>query len=124
MSSKRPASPYGEADGEVAMVTSRQKMEDEESGGLAAFHLPLHASFPNKTQSEEFQAVSLLTQDTCDHRSPTYQHNSMVGGASSGTLTDFHLPDFNFLGKSGKKYHFTHRRESVTCPDISDLIII
>ncbi|XP_040293497.1 transcription factor SOX-5 isoform X2 [Bufo bufo] len=77
MSSKRPASPYGEADGEVAMVTSRQKMEDEESGGLAAFHLPLHASFPNKTQSEEFQAVSLLTQDTCDHRSPTYQHNSM-----------------------------------------------
>ncbi|XP_066446871.1 transcription factor SOX-5 isoform X2 [Eleutherodactylus coqui] len=77
MSSKRPASPYGEADGEVAMVTSRQKMEDEESGGLAAFHLPLHASFPNKTQSEEFQAVSLLTQDACDHRSPTYQHNSM-----------------------------------------------
>ncbi|XP_073400097.1 transcription factor SOX-5 isoform X1 [Dendrobates tinctorius] len=77
MSSKRPASPYGEADGEVAMVTSRQKMEDEESGGLAAFHLPLHAAFPNKTQSEEFQAVSLLTQDACDHRSPTYQHNSM-----------------------------------------------
>lgn len=58
------------------MVTSRQKMEDEESGGLAAFHLPLH-----KTQAEEFQAVSLLTQDACDHRSPTYQHNSMVGGA-------------------------------------------
>ncbi|TKC47217.1 hypothetical protein EI555_007380 [Monodon monoceros] len=30
MSSKRPASPYGEADGEVAMVTSRQKVEEEE----------------------------------------------------------------------------------------------
>ncbi|XP_073506629.1 transcription factor SOX-5 [Phyllobates terribilis] len=77
MSSKRPASPYGEADGEVAMVTSRQKMEDEESGGLAAFHLPLHATFPNKTHPEDFQAVSLLTQDACEHRSPTYQHSSM-----------------------------------------------
>ncbi|XP_018415522.1 PREDICTED: transcription factor SOX-5 [Nanorana parkeri] len=77
MSSKRPASPYGDADGEVAMVTSRQKMEDDESGALAAFHLPLHASFPNKPHAEEFQAVSLLTQDACDHRSPTYQHSSM-----------------------------------------------
>ncbi|XP_075066866.1 transcription factor SOX-5 isoform X2 [Mixophyes fleayi] len=77
MSSKRPASPYGEADGQVAMVTSRQKMEDEDSGGLPAFHLPLHASFPSKPHSEDFQAVSLLTQDACDHRSPTYQHNTM-----------------------------------------------
>ncbi|KAM5172843.1 transcription factor SOX-5 isoform 2-T2 [Mantella aurantiaca] len=77
MSSKRPASPYGDADGEVAMVTSRQKMEDDESGALAAFHLPLHASFPNKPHAEEFQAVSLLTQDACDHRSPTYQHSAM-----------------------------------------------
>lgn len=56
------------------MVTSRQKMEDEEeSGGLAAFHLPpLLAAFPDK---EEFQAVSLLTQDP--RRSPSYQHNAM-----------------------------------------------
>ncbi|MEE6477422.1 hypothetical protein FKM82_011509 [Ascaphus truei] len=77
MSSKRPASPYGEADGEVSMVTSRQKMEDEESDGLPAFHLPLHVSFPNKPHSEEFQAVSLLTQESCDHRSPTYQHHTM-----------------------------------------------
>lgn len=82
MSSKRPASPYGDADGEVAMVTSRQKMEDDESGALAAFHLPLHASFPNKPHAEEFQAVSLLTQDAYDHRSPTYQHSAMVGGPS------------------------------------------
>uniref|UniRef100_A0A8C2SKB3 Uncharacterized protein n=1 Tax=Capra hircus TaxID=9925 RepID=A0A8C2SKB3_CAPHI len=66
MSSKRPASPYGEADGEVAMVTSRQKVEEEESDGLPAFHLPLHVSFPNKPHSEEFQPVSLLTQETCD----------------------------------------------------------
>ncbi|KAM4747801.1 transcription factor SOX-5 [Rhinophrynus dorsalis] len=77
MSSKRPASPYGEADGEVAMVTSRQKMEEGESDGLTAFHLPLHVSFPSKPHSEEFQAVSLLTQESCDHRSPTYQHNLM-----------------------------------------------
>ncbi|KAM8778263.1 transcription factor SOX-5 isoform 2-T2 [Rhynchonycteris naso] len=77
MSSKRPASPYGEADGEVAMVTSRQKVEGEESDGLPAFHLPLHVSFPNKPHSEEFQPVSLLTQDTCGHRTPTCQHNTM-----------------------------------------------
>ncbi|XP_047405491.1 transcription factor SOX-5 isoform X7 [Sciurus carolinensis] len=77
MSSKRPASPYGEADGEVAMVTSRQKVEEEESDGLPAFHLPLHVSFPNKPHSEEFQPVSLLTQETCGHRTPTTQHNTM-----------------------------------------------
>ncbi|XP_045144341.1 transcription factor SOX-5-like [Echinops telfairi] len=77
MSSKRPASPYGEADGEVAMVTSRQKVEGEESDGLPAFHLPLHVSFPNKPHSEEFQPVSLLTQESCGHRTPTSQHNTM-----------------------------------------------
>ncbi|XP_041443419.1 SRY-box 5 S homeolog isoform X3 [Xenopus laevis] len=77
MSSKRPASPYGEADGEVAMATSRQKMEDEGSDGLPAFHLPLHVGFPSKPHSEEFQAVSLLTQESCDRRSPSYQLNSM-----------------------------------------------
>ncbi|KAE8613031.1 hypothetical protein XENTR_v10007538 [Xenopus tropicalis] len=75
MSSKRPASPYGEADGEVAMVTSRQKMEDDGGDGLPAFHLPLHVGF--KPHSEEFQAVSLLTQEGCDRRSPSYQHNTM-----------------------------------------------
>uniref|UniRef100_A0A8D0HIK9 SRY-box transcription factor 5 n=1 Tax=Sphenodon punctatus TaxID=8508 RepID=A0A8D0HIK9_SPHPU len=77
MSSKRPASPYGEADGEVAMVTSRQKVEEEENDGLPAFHLPLHVSFPNKPHSEEFQPVSLLTQESCGHRTPTSQHNTM-----------------------------------------------
>ncbi|XP_063302743.1 transcription factor SOX-5 isoform X1 [Pelobates fuscus] len=77
MSSKRPASPYGEADGEVAMVTSRQRMEEGESDGLAAFHLPVHVNYPNKPHSEDFQAVSLLTQEACDHRSPTYAHNTM-----------------------------------------------
>ncbi|XP_028913966.1 transcription factor SOX-5 isoform X1 [Ornithorhynchus anatinus] len=77
MSSKRPASPYGEADGEVAMVTSRQKVEEEESNGLAAFHLPLNVSFPNKPHSEEFQPVSLLTQESSVQRTPTSQHNIM-----------------------------------------------
>ncbi|XP_038011030.1 transcription factor SOX-5 isoform X6 [Motacilla alba alba] len=51
MSSKRPASPYGEADGEVAMVTSRQKVGEEESDGLPAFHLPLHEVDGNKVMS-------------------------------------------------------------------------
>lgn len=91
MSSKRPASPYGEADGEVAMVTSRQKVEEEESDGLPAFHLPLRASFPNKPHSEEFQPVSLLTQETCGHRTPTSQHNTMVG--LSGLLCLHSLSD-------------------------------
>ncbi|KAL6075127.1 hypothetical protein STEG23_022566, partial [Scotinomys teguina] len=77
MSSKRPASPYGETDGEVAMVTSRQKVEEEESERLPAFHLPLHVSFPNKPHSEEFQPVSLLTQETCGPRTPPAQHNTM-----------------------------------------------
>ncbi|XP_060240450.1 transcription factor SOX-5 isoform X6 [Meriones unguiculatus] len=77
MSSKRPGSPYGETDGEVAMVTSRQKVEEEESERLPAFHLPLHVSFPNKPHSEEFQPVSLLTQETCGPRTPTAQHNTM-----------------------------------------------
>ncbi|XP_048191187.1 transcription factor SOX-5 isoform X3 [Perognathus longimembris pacificus] len=77
MSSRRPASPYGEADGEVAMVTSRQKVEEEESDGPPAFHLPLHVSFPNQPHEEEFQPVSLLTQETCGPRTPTSQHSTM-----------------------------------------------
>ncbi|XP_051029306.1 transcription factor SOX-5 isoform X5 [Phodopus roborovskii] len=77
MSSKRPASPYGETDGEVAMVTSRQKVGEEESERLPAFHLPLHVSFPNKPHSEEFQPVSLLTQETCGPRTPPAQRNTM-----------------------------------------------
>ncbi|XP_057626825.1 transcription factor SOX-5 isoform X5 [Chionomys nivalis] len=76
MSSKRPASPYGETDGEVAMVTSRQKLEEEESERLPAFHLPVHVSFPNKPHSEEFQPVSRLTQETCGPRDPPAQHHT------------------------------------------------
>lgn len=99
MSSKRPASPYGEADGEVAMVTSRQKVEEEESDGLPAFHLPLHVSFPNKPHSEEFQPVSLLTPETCGHRTPTSQHNTMVGFSRSivPTLTFWPVQSSNSL---------------------------
>ncbi|CAO2607149.1 Transcription factor SOX-5 [Lemmus lemmus] len=77
MSSKRPASPYGETDGEVAMVTSRQKLEEEESERLPAFHLPVHVSFPNKPHSEEFQPASRLTQETCGPRDPPAQHHTM-----------------------------------------------
>lgn len=87
------------------MVTSRQKMEDEESGGLAAFHLPLHAAFPNKTQAEEFQAVSLLTQDA--RRSPAYQHNSMVGGAPADSPPTFYLALPVLRGGSNQKSNFS-----------------
>lgn len=111
MSSKRPASPYGDADGEVAMVTSRQKMEDDESGALAAFHLPLHASFPNKPHAEDFQAVSLLTQDACDHRSPTYQHGAMVGGPSSGQIILLKWPSY-FTILLSTKIMFSLRQQS------------
>uniref|UniRef100_UPI00398EFCE1 transcription factor SOX-5 isoform X3 n=1 Tax=Pristiophorus japonicus TaxID=55135 RepID=UPI00398EFCE1 len=51
MSSKRPASPYGETDGEVATATNRQKVEEGESDGHSAFHLPLQDHDGNKAAS-------------------------------------------------------------------------
>ncbi|XP_056656769.1 transcription factor SOX-5 isoform X7 [Monodelphis domestica] len=73
MSSKRPASPYGEADGEVAMVTSRQKVEEEESDGLPAFHLPLHEVDGNKVISS-----------FAPHNSSTSPLKAEEGGRQSG----------------------------------------
>ncbi|KAM5263736.1 transcription factor SOX-5 isoform 4-T4 [Ctenodactylus gundi] len=73
MSSKRPASPYGEADGEVAMVTSRQKVEEEESDGLPAFHLPLHEVDGNKVMSS-----------FAPHNSSTSPQKAEEGGRQSG----------------------------------------
>ncbi|XP_053412161.1 transcription factor SOX-5 isoform X3 [Nycticebus coucang] len=73
MSSKRPASPYGEADGEVAMVTGRQKVEEEESGGLPAFHLPLHEVDGNKVMSS-----------FAPHNSSTSPQKAEEGGRQSG----------------------------------------
>ncbi|XP_070803084.1 transcription factor SOX-5 [Pituophis catenifer annectens] len=73
MSSKQPASPYGEADGEVAMVTGRQKVEEEESGGLPAFHLPLHEVDGNKVMSS-----------FAPHNSSTSPSKADEGGRQSG----------------------------------------
>ncbi|KAM9673098.1 transcription factor SOX-5 isoform 1-T1 [Trichechus inunguis] len=73
MSSKRPASPYGEADGEVAMVTSRQKVEEEESDGLPTFHLPLHEVDGNKVMSS-----------FAPHNSSTSPQKAEEGGRQSG----------------------------------------
>ncbi|XP_078232547.1 transcription factor SOX-5 isoform X7 [Pogona vitticeps] len=73
MSSKRPASPYGEADGEVAMVTGRQKVEEEESDGLQAFHLPLHEVDGNKVMSS-----------FAPHNSSTSPSKAEDGGRQSG----------------------------------------
>ncbi|XP_075362379.1 transcription factor SOX-5 isoform X7 [Mycteria americana] len=73
MSSKRPASPYGEADGEVAMVTSRQKVGEEESDGLPAFHLPLHEVDGNKVMSS-----------FAPHNSSTSPLKAEEGGRQSG----------------------------------------
>lgn len=71
------------------MVTSRQKVEEEESERLPAFHLPLHVSFPNKPHSEEFQPVSLLTQEACGPRTPAAQHSTMVGFSWSPCLPGY-----------------------------------
>ncbi|XP_053111234.1 transcription factor SOX-5 isoform X4 [Hemicordylus capensis] len=73
MSSKRPASPYGEADGEVAIATGRQKVEEEESDGLQAFHLPLHEVDGNKVMS----SFAL-------HNSSTSPSKAEEGGRQSG----------------------------------------
>ncbi|XP_043943624.1 transcription factor SOX-5 isoform X7 [Protopterus annectens] len=89
MSSKRPASPYGEADGGVAMVTSRQKVEEEECDGFPAFHLAMHSSFAKNPHSEDFQTVSSLTQESCGHSSsPTSLQNSMEFDGSK-TMSSF-----------------------------------
>ncbi|XP_058883074.1 transcription factor SOX-5-like isoform X6 [Acipenser ruthenus] len=77
MSSKRPASPYGGTDGEVAMATSRQKLEDKESDGLPVIHLPLNSSYSSKLHSEEFQSVNSLTRENFGLDSPTSLHSSM-----------------------------------------------
>ncbi|XP_055461632.1 transcription factor SOX-5 isoform X5 [Psammomys obesus] len=73
MSSKRPGSPYGETDGEVAMVTSRQKVEEEESERLPAFHLPLHEVDGNKV-------ISSLAP----YNSSTSPQKAEEGGRQSG----------------------------------------
>ncbi|KAM4820454.1 transcription factor SOX-5 isoform 7-T8 [Thomomys bottae] len=73
MSSRRPASPYGEADGEVAMVTRRQKVDEEESEGPPSFHLPLHELDDNKVMSS-FTA----------HNSSTSPQKAEEGGRQSG----------------------------------------
>ncbi|XP_041494584.1 transcription factor SOX-5 isoform X4 [Microtus oregoni] len=73
MSSKRPASPYGETDGEVAMVTSRQKLEEEESERLPAFHLPVHEVDGNKVMSS-----------LAPYNSSTSPQKAEEGGRQSG----------------------------------------
>ncbi|XP_015863815.1 transcription factor SOX-5 isoform X10 [Peromyscus maniculatus bairdii] len=73
MSSKRPASPYGETDGEVAMVTGRQKVEEEESERLPAFHLPLHEVDGNKVMSS-----------LAPYNSSTSPQKAEEGGRQSG----------------------------------------
>ncbi|KAM9312907.1 transcription factor SOX-5 isoform 2-T2 [Gastrophryne carolinensis] len=93
MSSKRPASPYGDADGEVAMVTSRQKMEDDESGALPAFHLPLHDIDGNKVVSSfaaHNSATSPLKADEGGRQSGESVTNAALGTPErrKGSLAD------------------------------------
>uniref|UniRef100_UPI00398F1BCD transcription factor SOX-5 isoform X4 n=1 Tax=Pristiophorus japonicus TaxID=55135 RepID=UPI00398F1BCD len=77
MSSKRPASPYGETDGEVATATNRQKVEEGESDGHSAFHLPLPPSFSNNLHTEELHTSSALTRETLSCESPASLHDTL-----------------------------------------------
>ncbi|XP_076131541.1 transcription factor SOX-5-like, partial [Alosa pseudoharengus] len=73
MSSKRPASPYGGTDGEVAMATSRQRMDDGESDGHPVIHLPLN-SYCSKVSPRSPRAPD----------SPPTLHSSMDQDGSKG----------------------------------------
>ncbi|XP_072922181.1 transcription factor SOX-5 isoform X6 [Hemitrygon akajei] len=71
MSSKRPASPYAETDGEVTNATNRQKIEEGESDGHSAFHLTLPPNFSNNLHTEEEHTASTMTRETSCCESPT-----------------------------------------------------
>ncbi|XP_031438394.1 transcription factor SOX-5 isoform X1 [Clupea harengus] len=73
MSSKRPASPYGGTDGEVAMATSRQRMDDGETDGHPVIHLPLN-SYCSKVSPRSPRAPD----------SPPTLHSSMEHESSKG----------------------------------------
>lgn len=76
MSSKRPASPYGETDGEVANATSRQKVDEGESDGHSAFHLALPPNFANNLHPEELHTPSTMTREALCCESPASLHDT------------------------------------------------
>ncbi|XP_078276125.1 transcription factor SOX-5 isoform X2 [Rhinoraja longicauda] len=76
MSSKRPASPYGETDGEAASATSRQKVEEGESNGHSTFHLALPPNFPNSLHPEELHTPSTMTREALCCESPASLHDT------------------------------------------------
>ncbi|XP_061770063.1 transcription factor SOX-5 isoform X1 [Nerophis ophidion] len=92
MSSKRPASPYGGTDGDVTIATSRQRMEDEESEGLAGvIHLPL-VSYCSKVspRSPPFRSLDSppghteLEGSKGNSLSPYTQHSATSPGKEEG----------------------------------------
>ncbi|XP_061839590.1 transcription factor SOX-5 isoform X4 [Nerophis lumbriciformis] len=92
MSSKRPASPYGGTDGDVTIATSRQRMEDEESQGLAGvIHLPL-VSYCSKVSPRSPPFCSLdsppghteLEGSKGNSLSPYTQHSATSPGKEEG----------------------------------------
>ncbi|XP_070847710.1 transcription factor SOX-5 isoform X2 [Chaetodon trifascialis] len=91
MSSKRPASPYGGTDGEVAMATSRQRVEDEDSEGLGGvIHLPLAAYCgkvsPRSPPNRNLDSPPNMEQDGTkgSSLSPYPQHNATSPGKEEG----------------------------------------
>ncbi|XP_076577903.1 transcription factor SOX-5 isoform X1 [Chaetodon auriga] len=91
MSSKRPASPYGGTDGEVAMATSRQRVEDEDSEGLGGvIHLPLTAYCgkvsPRSPPNRNLDSPPNMEQDGTkgSSLSPYPQHNATSPGKEEG----------------------------------------
>ncbi|XP_048410348.1 transcription factor SOX-5 isoform X1 [Stegostoma tigrinum] len=91
MSSKRAASPYGETDGEVAMVTNRQKVEEGESDGHSAFHPPLPPSFSNNLHTEELHTPSTMSRETLSCESPaSLQDSTDHDGNKAASLFSTH----------------------------------
>ncbi|XP_036373579.1 transcription factor SOX-5 isoform X6 [Megalops cyprinoides] len=97
MSSKRPASPYGATDGEVVMVTSRQKLEDEESDGHPVIHFPLSSprsldSPPMEHEGSKGVSLSPYTQHNSS-TSPTKMEDGGRPASESGSATALGTPE-------------------------------
>ncbi|XP_035283163.1 transcription factor SOX-5 isoform X2 [Anguilla anguilla] len=103
MSSKRPASPYGATDGEVVMVTSRQKLEDEESDGHPVIHFPLSSSSsrpsprsldspPMEHESSKGASLSPYTQHNSS-TSPTKMEDGGRPGSEPGSAAALGTPE-------------------------------
>ncbi|XP_045555728.1 transcription factor SOX-5 isoform X13 [Salmo salar] len=122
MSSKRPISPYGGTDGEVAMATSRQRLEEEErDDGQAVMHLPLtpYCSKVSPLSPRPLDSPptlhSAMDQDGSKHwsLSPYPQHNSSTSPGSKQQVEE---------GGSGAAALGTPERRKGSLADVVDTL--